>query len=65
MTELTPEILRVFVSKIIVHEKEKKYSKCAPQEVHIRFRDFDLNDTDGSFYDEKAEKADSANALSA
>ena len=35
------------------------------QEVHIRFRDFDLNDTDGSFYDEKAEKADSANALSA
>lgn len=48
-----------------IFKREKKYSKCAPQEVHIRFRDFDLNDTDGSLYDEKAEKADSANALSA
>lgn len=65
MTELTSEILRVFVSKIIVHEKEVKYSKRAPQEVHIRFRDFDLNDMDGSFYDEKTEKADSAKTLSA
>lgn len=64
MTELTPEILRVFVSKIIVHEKEKKYSKRAPQEVHIRFRDFDLNDMDSSCYDEKADQSDSANALS-
>lgn len=43
MEELTPEILRGFVSKIIVHEKEGKYSKDAPQEVHIRFRDFDRN----------------------
>jgi len=65
MEELTPELLRVFVSKIIVYEKEVKYSKHAPQVVRIRFRDFDLNEADGPFYAETTEKADSANALSA
>ena len=65
MTELTPELLRVFVSKIIVYEKEVKYSKHAPQVVRIRFRDFDLNEANDPFYAETTEKADSANALSA
>ena len=65
MSELTPELLRVFVSKIIVYEKEVKYSKHAPQVVRIRFRDFDLNEADDPFYAETTEKADSANALSA
>ena len=65
MEELTPEILRVFVSKIIVYEKEVKYSKHAPQVVRIRFRDFDLNEANDPFYAETTEKADSANALSA
>ena len=65
MTELTPELLRVFVSKIIVYEKEVKYSKHAPQVVRIRFRDFDLNEANDPFCAETTEKADSANALSA
>ncbi len=46
MTELTPELLRTFVAKIIVYEKEVKYSKHAPQKIHICFRDFNLNETD-------------------
>lgn len=65
MTELTPELLRAFVSKIIVHEKEVKYSRHAPQVVRIRFRDFDLNEADDPFFAETTEKADSADALSA
>lgn len=65
MTELTPELLRAFVSKIIVHEKEVKYSRHAPQVVHIRFRDFNLNEADDPFFAETTEKADSADALSA
>lgn len=65
MSELTPEILRVFVSKIIVHEKEVKYAKHAPQKVRIRFRDFDLDEANDPFFAENEEKADSANALSA
>lgn len=65
MSELTPEILRVFVCKIIVHEKEVKYAKHAPQEIHIRFRDFNLDEANDTFFAENEEKADSANALSA
>lgn len=65
MTELTPELLRAFVSKIIVHEKEVKYSRHAPQVVRIRFRNFDLNEADDPFFAETTEKADSADALSA
>ena len=44
MTELTPELLRTFVAKIIVYEKEVKYSKHAPQKIQICFRDFNLNE---------------------
>ena len=65
MSELTPELLRVFVSKILVHEKKVKYARHAPQEIHIRFRDFDLNEANDPFFAESEEKADSANALPA
>ncbi len=65
MSELTPELLRVFVSKIIVHEKKVKYARHAPQEIHIRFRDFDLNEANDLFFAESEEKAESANALPA
>ena len=65
MSELTPELLRVFVSKILVHEKEVKYARHAPQEIHIRFRDFDLNEANDPFFAESEEKAESANALPA
>ena len=38
ITELTPEILRTFISKIVVHERAIKHSKTAPQQVDIYFR---------------------------
>ena len=66
MTELTPELLRTFVAKIIVYEKEVKYSKHAPQKIHICFRDFNLNETDDMLLcGETTEKADSTIALPA
>lgn len=66
MTELTPELLRTFVAKIIVYEKEVKYSKHAPQKIHICFQDFNLNETDDMLLcGETTEKADSTIALPA
>ena len=35
--ELTPELLRLFIEKIVVHEKEAKWSKHAPQTVEIYY----------------------------
>ena len=64
MTELIPKLLRTFESKIIVHEKEAKCSKHAPQKIHICFRDFNLNETDDVFLcRETTEKSDCATAL--
>ena len=37
ITELTPELLRLFLEKIVVHEKEVKWSKHAPQTVEIYY----------------------------
>ena len=37
ITELTPELLRLFIEKILVHEKEVKWSKHAPQTVEIYY----------------------------
>ena len=36
---LTPELLRLFIQKIVVHEKEVKWSKHAPQTVEIHYTD--------------------------
>ena len=36
---LTPELLRLFIQKIMVHEKEVKWSKHAPQTVEIHYAD--------------------------
>lgn len=36
--ELTPEGLRTFISKIVVHEREKKHSQTSPQQIDIYFR---------------------------
>ena len=36
--ELTPEVLRTFISKIVVHEREKKHSQTSPQQIEIYFR---------------------------
>ena len=45
ITELTPEILRLFIEKIVVGEKSQKYSRTAEQEICIYYRDIGLMDT--------------------
>ena len=37
ITELTPGLLRLFIEKIVVHEKEVQSSKHAPQTVEIYY----------------------------
>ena len=37
--ELTPELLRLFIQKIVVYEKEVKWSKHASQTVEIHYAD--------------------------
>ena len=37
ITGLTPELLRLFIERIVVHEKEVKWSKHAPQTVEIYY----------------------------
>ena len=36
---LTPELLRLFIQKIVVHEKDVKWSKHAQQTVEIHYND--------------------------
>ncbi|MBO4792068.1 MAG: DUF4368 domain-containing protein, partial [Clostridia bacterium] len=36
--ELTPDILRMFISKIVIHEREKPHSKTSSQQIDIWFR---------------------------
>ena len=45
ITELTPELLRLFIDKIVIGERSAKYSRCAAQEVSIYYRDVGLLDT--------------------
>ena len=40
--ELTPELLRLFIEKIVVHEKNVKWSKHARQTVEIHYTDVGL-----------------------
>ncbi len=35
--ELTPEILRTFISKIVIHERSQKHSRKATQQIDIYF----------------------------
>ncbi|MFI3227194.1 MAG: recombinase family protein [Clostridia bacterium] len=39
LSALTPEILRAFVDKIIVHDKAVRYSRTANQKIEIYYRD--------------------------
>ena len=39
ITELTSELLRLFIQKIVVHEKSMKWSKKAMQTIEIRYND--------------------------
>ena len=39
ITKLTPELLRLFIQKIVVHEKSTKWSKKTIQTIEIHYRD--------------------------
>jgi len=39
ITELMPELLRLFIQKIVVHEKSTKWSKKAMQTIEIHYND--------------------------
>jgi site-specific DNA recombinase len=45
ISELTPEILHLFIEKIVVGEKSQKYSRTAEQDIWIYYRDIGLMDT--------------------
>lgn len=50
LTELTPELLRMFIAKIEVGEKAIKYSRTAPQDIWIHYRDIGMqNDVKDEF----------------
>lgn len=42
--ELTAEILRIFIKRVEVGERAEKYSRTAPQEVRVYYRDIGLVD---------------------
>ncbi len=35
---LTPEVLRTFIEKVVIHERSEKWSKSAEQQIDIYFR---------------------------
>ena len=43
--ELSPELLRLFIRKIVVHEKDVKWSKHARQTVEIYYNDIECVNT--------------------
>ncbi len=43
--ELTPEILRLFISRIEIGEKSAKYSRTAEQDIRIVYRDVGIMDS--------------------
>ena len=38
LQDLTPEVLRTFVAKVVIHERNDKWSKAAEQQIDIYFR---------------------------
>ena len=38
LRELTPEVLRTFIERIIIHERTAKHIKTATQQIDIYFR---------------------------
>jgi len=53
--ELTPEILRLFISRIEVGEKSVKYSRTAEQAIRIVYRDVGIMDDIHPFAEETEE----------
>ena len=37
ITELTPEILHTFISKIVIHERSERYKRHSEQQIDIYF----------------------------
>jgi len=54
--ELSPELLRLFIERIVVGEKAEKYSRTAEQKIWIYYRDVGLMDT--PFEDDMEEPLD-------
>ena len=44
INELTPELLHTFTKRIEIGERAKKYSRSAPQEIVIHYRDIGILD---------------------
>ena len=44
--ELTPELLRLFIQRIEIGERAKKYSHSAAQDIRIVYRDIGMVDSD-------------------
>ena len=60
ITELTPELLRLFIRKIVVYEKSVKWSKHAPQTVEIHYADIGYV---GTFDDTQRQQENTEDAL--
>ena len=44
--DLTPELLRLFIQRIEIGERAKKYSRSAAQDIRIVYRDIGMVDSD-------------------
>ena len=44
INELTPELLHTFIKRIEVGKRAKKYSRSAPQDIVIHYRDIGILD---------------------
>ena len=55
--DLTPELLRLFIRKIVVHEKDVKWSKHARQTVEIHYNDIGYVNTQADGVQSTAESA--------
>lgn len=51
LTALTPELLRLFIAKVMVGERAEKYSRTAPQDVWIYYRDIGMLDDVNADFD--------------
>ena len=50
--ELTPELIRLFIGKIVIGEKSEKYSRNATQKIWIHYRDIGVLDKAGEAADD-------------
>ena len=55
--ELSPELLRLFIRKIVVHEKDVKWSKHARQTVEIHYNDIGCVDPPADKAQNRSESA--------